>query len=388
MISGNMKAKVSAVVCKSYDKEEVYSAVKTAVDSLGGIRNFVKPEERILVKPNFLSPAEAEKVITTHPSVISAVLRILQEEGYGKIKVGDSPANGTCRAALGKLELSEDDLYGAEIAEMNEEVLTQVKNGMTAKELYFTKDVVEANAIIGVCKMKTHALERITGAVKNMFGLICGRRKAASHVKWPTASEFAKMLSDIHTSTPQRLHIMDAVVAMEGNGPASGTPVSMNLILASAEPVALDTVFRSLINLSPALVPTNVMGSVAGLGTMAPGEIDVILTENGSTVTCSVEELAEKYGNPDFDVAREKEKPKTLLSFFSGITGGGRRPYINKDKCVKCGVCVDHCPVDGKGVRFSDGRTNPPVYDYSKCIRCYCCQELCPQHAISVKKLF
>ena len=234
--------------------------------------------------------------------------------------------------------------------------------------------------------MKTHALERITGAVKNMYGLICGRRKAAGHVKWPSASEFAKMLADIHTSTPQRLHIMDAVVAMEGNGPASGTPVNMNLILASADPVALDTVFCSLVHLSPALVPTNVMGSVAGLGTMDPDEIDILLKENDCVSACTVEQLVEKYGNPNFSVVRDKEKPKTMLSLLSRLTGGSRRPFIQKEKCIKCGVCVDHCPVDGKGVRFSNGKNNPPVYDYSKCIRCYCCQELCPQHAISVKK--
>ena len=209
-----MKATVSVVYCDNYEPENVYSAVKSAVDALGGTGAFVKPEEKILVKPNFLAPAEADKAITTHPSVISAVLRLLCEEKCEHVKVGDSPANGTCRAALGKLALTERELYGAGIADMNEEVLTPVPNGLAADELYLTRDAAEADAIIGVCKMKTHALERITGAVKNMFGLICGRRKPMSHVKWPSASEFAKMLTDIHAITPQRLHIMDAVVAM------------------------------------------------------------------------------------------------------------------------------------------------------------------------------
>lgn len=382
------KSQVSVVFCDSYEKEKIYNAVKTAVDSLGGISQFVKPEEKILVKPNFLSPAEAEKVITTHPTVISAVLRILSEADCKSVKVGDSPANGTCRQALGKLALTDDELYGAAIADMNEEVFVKYPEGRIAKDFYYAKEVTEADAIIGVCKMKTHALERITGAVKNMYGLICGKRKAAGHVKYPSANDFAKMLCDIHHSTPQRLHIMDAVIAMEGNGPASGTPKNMNLIIASKDPVAIDTVFSHLINLNPALVPTNLQGAGSGLGVMDEKSIEIILTEGDSTVTTDISNLVKKYAKPEYDVVRGKEKYKTALSILSKVTGNSRKPVIAKDKCISCGICVNHCPVEGKAVRFDNGKNNPPVYDYKKCIRCYCCQELCPQKAISVKGRF
>lgn len=378
-------AKVSIVICESYEKESVFQAVRAAVDALGGIEMFVKSGEKILVKPNFLYPSEAEKAVTTHPAVITAVLRLLREAGMGSVKVGDSPGGGSCRAAFEKLAYTEQDLYGAQIADMDKEVLTPTPNGRVAKEMYFTAEVTEADAIIGVCKMKTHALERITGAIKNMYGLICGFRKAAGHVKYPSAAEFAKMLVDIHTATPQRLHIMDGIVAMEGNGPASGTPVQMNMILASPDPVALDTVFCRLVHLKPGEVPTNVMGSVAGLGTMNEREIEILLNEGSGPEACSMDALVERYGKPDFDVMRGNGKSRTVLGFLSGLARGGRKPVIDAQKCVKCGVCVEHCPVEGKGVSFKNGENEPPVYDYKKCIRCYCCQELCPQHAIRVK---
>ena len=383
-----MKSKVSVVICDSYDKEKVYNAVKKSIESIGGIGEFVKPDERILVKPNFLSPSESEKAITTHPSVISAVLKILHETQYNKVKVGDSPANGNCRAALGKLALTDEELFGATVADMDKEVLVKFPEGKIANEFYYCREVTEADAVIGLCKMKTHALERITGAVKNMYGLICGKRKAAGHVKYPTAVNFAKMLCDIHKSTPQRLHIMDAVVAMEGNGPSSGSPINMNMIIASPDPVALDTVFCRLVHLNPSLVPTNVQASLVRLGTMDEKEIEIILTDGESTTVCDISELVRKYGNPDFDVVRDKDKVKTALSIISKVTGGNRKPVIDKSKCVKCGICVDHCPVEGKAVDFVNGKTKPPVYNYKKCIRCYCCQELCPQKAISVKGIF
>jgi len=363
-----MNSKVSLVFCDSYDETKVYDAVKSAIEYLGGIESFVSKDEKILVKPNFLYASTPDKCITTHPSVIKAVNRILTDAGYS-FKCGDSPANGTCEAAFEKLGLDKS-------------CIATMDAGVQKDQFFFASDVLEADAIIGVCKMKTHALERITGAVKNMYGLICGGKKALGHVSYPSASSFAKMLVDIHKATPQRLHIMDAVVAMEGNGPASGTPVQMNMIIASSDPVALDTVFCYLINLDPALVPTNSYGYVEGLGTYKENEIEILL--DGKPISAG--ELASKYGKADFDVQRETDK-LSVLSLWSHITGSfGKRPRIDADKCVKCGVCVDHCPVEGRAVVFKNGRDNPPKYDYTKCIRCYCCQEICPAHAIYTGK--
>ncbi len=379
------RSKVAVVYCDSYRKEQVYKAVKSGLEAIGGIDSFVKPNEKILVKPNFLYPSETERNITTNPSVIEAVLRILSENKYANVKIGDSCANGSGQSALLKLGLNEDKLYGAMVAPMNEEVCIKVNEGSIAKRLFITKDAYEADAIIGISKMKTHMLERITGAVKNMYGLICGFRKAQSHVEYRTASDFARMLCDIHKSTHQRLHIMDGITAMEGNGPASGEPVNMNVILMSSDPIALDTVFARLINLKPELVPTIVHGNVLGLGNSDFDKIDIILVKDLKAEPVTITKLFREYGKADFDVQREKDR-FNVLQLWSHLNGGTARPYIDTEKCIKCGVCVSHCPVDGKAVQFKNGKDNPPVYNYKKCIRCYCCQELCPQHAISVKR--
>lgn len=375
------KTKVVLIPCGSYDEETVFRVMKQGLDMLGGIESFVKKEEHILVKPNFLSAAEADKAVTTHPSVIKGMLRLLRESGCTHVKYGDSPGHGTCQAAARRLGLS-DGTCGAVLADMSEEVHVPFEAGMTAKEFQFAKEVVEADAIINLCKMKTHALERITGAVKNVYGLICGYHKAAGHVKYPNASVFARMLADIHRCVHPRLHIMDAVVAMEGNGPGSGTPVKMNLMLFSVDPVALDTVFCRLVSLDPQLVPTNTQGAAMGIGTYREEEIELWTPEGPITFP----QLEAKYATPSFDVDRAGTK-KSLLSRYSDImTRFSRRPVIDKGKCVRCGICVEHCPVPGKAVDFKRGKNLPPVYDYSKCIRCYCCQEMCPQHAITAGK--
>ena len=379
------KSTVVVIPCDSYDEEKVYLSLKSGLDELGGFKAIVKPEEKILVKPNLLSAAIPEKAVTTHPSVLRAVFRLLSEAGCNNVKTGDSPGHGSCEGAMKLLGLNDETMYGAKLTPMSESVHIDFPEGMTCKEFDFCKEVVESDAIINVCKMKTHALERITGAVKNVYGFICGLKKAAGHVKFPNDTVFARMLADIHRCTHPRLHIMDGIIAMEGNGPGAGTPTPMNVLLISTDPVALDTVYCYLINLDPEAVPTNSQGCRMGIGTDIEEEIDIIL--GGRHIT--KDELFKTYGNGAFDVGREKPKNTFLMKYSGFMTRIARRPAIDKDKCVKCGICVDHCPVPGKAVEFKNGKTSPPVYDYKKCIRCYCCQEMCPKHAIRpVRGLF
>ncbi|MBQ6292530.1 MAG: DUF362 domain-containing protein [Lachnospiraceae bacterium] len=399
------RSKVVIVPCRTYNKENVYRAVKAGVDALGGIGAFIRHEEKVLVKPNYLTAADADKAVTTHPAVIEAVLRLVSEYGCADISCGDSPGHGKgeiVHARLGMDEIMEK--YGVRPAEMNEEVLTDFPEGMIAKRFYFAKEITEADAIINVCKMKTHALERITGAVKNVYGFICGVRKAAGHVSYPNPMAFARMLADIHRATDIRLNIMDGIVAMEGNGPGSGDPTPMNVLLFSADPVALDATYCRLVHLEPWSVPTCGQGQIMGIGTYEEDKIDLLLAEpaesgaeaeDGGEITESAapkltpvntETLVSRFGNPNFNVDRRATSSGGKWGFRIGLLNRfTKRPYIDKKACVRCGVCVAHCPVPDKAVNFTKGKDKPPVYDYSRCIRCYCCQEMCPQHAIHVK---
>lgn len=385
----NEKSIVAVVTCETYDSDDVYRAMKAGINALGGIGKFVDINEKILVKPNFLAAAPVEKAATTNPAVIEAMFRVLKEEKYKNVSYGDSPGHGTSEsvAKKGNIHLIAER-YGITPADMETSVKTIFHEGITAKEFEFSKGVVEADAVISLCKMKTHALERITGGVKNVYGFIAGLNKAKGHVSYPNANAFARMLSDIHRCVDVRLSIMDGIVAMEGNGPASGDPVSMNVMLFSDDPVAMDTVYCDLINLDPSLVPTNVQGHAMGIGNIEEDKIEIRLVDGGGEnyQVVSFKALQEKLGNISFDVDREGVRKSLLTEAAKLFTKLGKRPIINKSLCIKCGICVDHCPVEGKAIDFKNGREKPPVYNYRKCIRCYCCQEMCPQHAIEVKK--
>ena len=374
---------VALVPTVDYVQKNVDAAVRTGIGLLGGIEKFVSTDEKILLKPNLLLGALPQKAITTHPAVFSAVARLLRESGYEHLSYGDSPGNPVTspEKAAGVSGIAEAaEHWRLEKADFDNGSVVSFPEGKRAHSFYLCNGVQDCDAFINICKMKTHALERITGAVKNLYGCICGVNKAAGHAAYPNSDVFAEMLADIHRYIRPRLHIMDGITAMEGNGPSSGTPVNMNVLLFSDDPVALDTVFCSLVSLDPASVPTCVKGSAFGIGTMDPDEITVRTPEGDLTPA----EAAVRYGNPSFNVDREHLKRSLFMKLIPLLPSMQPRPKVDRSACVACGICMEACPVPEKAVTSGNGQK--AKYDYSKCIRCFCCQEMCPAKAISVRK--
>ena len=383
-----MKQKTSKVIlipASAYDDEEVYENLDWACKALGGIEDILKGctgSSKILLKPNLVRKAEVSRAVMTHPVVMGAIARILYEHHYENVSAGDSCGIGMAKKVMegtGMIERLEK--YGVKICDFDSGTRTDI-GGTRAKYMVMCDQVLKADAVINVCKMKTHALERITGAVKNIYGTVYGLHKAKGHTQFSDAHSFAGMLVDLNRFVGPKLHIMDGITAMEGNGPTSGDPVDMNLILVSKDPVALDSVYCRLIGLDSALVPTNVAGQAAGLGVMETSRIEVETPEG----VISMEDAVRKYGKTDFNVDRKKHRDYArwikMLSIFKIFQ---KKPYIDTEKCIRCGICVESCPVETKAISFKNGRKHPPVYDYKKCISCFCCQEMCPHKAIRVK---
>lgn len=376
-----MKHTVVLVPLDTYDQEAVNKAVAQGLSLLGGLPAIIGTEEKVLLKPNILARALPQKAVTTHPAVFSAVCKLLKEQGYAHLSYGDSPGNPTTtpdKAAEACGIAAEARKWGVPAGEFNTGSLVHFPQGETCKSFYLSKAVQETDALINLCKMKTHALERITGAVKNLYGCITGVNKATGHAHYPTSEIFADMLVDLNRCVQPRLHILDGVMAMEGNGPSSGTPVPMNVLLFSLDAVALDSVFAGLIHLDPHQVPTCVSGARAGLGVMDFDAIR-ILTPHG---TLTMDQAREQYGNRDFDVFRGVMKKSTLAKLMPLLPFLQHRPKVDPKKCIGCGVCEESCPVPEKAVHAGNG--HKAKYDYKKCIRCYCCQEMCPAKAIEV----
>ncbi|MGI6021332.1 MAG: DUF362 domain-containing protein [Lachnospiraceae bacterium] len=386
---GDIRSQVILVPCSSYDREEVYEALKCGMELLlspeKAPEDIIKKDESVLLKLNLLRPEKPEKAVTTHPAVFEAMIRYLMENGYNNLFYGDSPSsNDPEKAALVSGAFDTAEKYGVKAADFSNGKKVPVPSGSAAKEFHIANACLESDALINMCKMKTHGLERITGAVKNLYGCIYGTNKTIGHARYPSAGRFAAMLAELNRYIAPRFTVMDGISAMDGNGPANGNPFHMGVLLFGFDPVAIDSVFSSLVYLDPALVPTNIMGMNFGIGTWKSNEISVI-TPDG---TMTVAEAASRFGKRDFNVDRGGEVKKSWRIFAAALTPFAKKPSLNKTECIRCGICEKCCPAEGKAVKLSEKSGGYPEFDFRKCIRCFCCQEMCPRGAIEIKRFF
>ena len=184
----------------------------------------------------------------------------------------------------------------------------------------------------------------------------------------------ANALVDINFAVRFDFAIMDGILGMDGNGPSAGNGKWAFFVAASEDIVALDTICCDLIGIHPNKVLTNRVGAERGLGNLDRSYIDVL----GDKVI----DLKTNFNLPHVQsdvtflgIGRLFDKIKYHLKsrFVS--------PVVNKDKCIKCGVCEAECPGNAilRGGIYSDK---------SNCIRCLHCYETCPQKAISLKSPF
>jgi uncharacterized protein (DUF362 family)/NAD-dependent dihydropyrimidine dehydrogenase PreA subunit len=368
------KTKVALIRCEKYDDAQVIHSIKKGMDLLGGTSLFVKPGDKIVLKPNVLIGSDPEKCVTTHPAVFRAVGSVFKETG-AIISYGDSPAFGKSEFSLKRSGLKEvGDELGFLLADFDRGRSVSHKDALLVKKFIIANGVLDTDGLISLPKLKTHGFMRFTGAVKNQFGCVPGFLKGQYHVKLPDPYDFATMLVDLNTFIKPRLYVMDGIIAMEGNGPRSGKTKQLNIILLSTDPIALDATASRIINLNPEFVPTSKLGEKAGLGTYHDENIEI------------VGEQIDAFIDKGFKVNRtspiSKTSGKIRIFIKNKIT---QRPAIDKAKCNQCGTCVKMCPVEPKAVDWVKGdKSKPPKHDYDLCIRCYCCQETCPEGAIII----
>lgn len=382
--------KVCVIQCDGYDTNKVQKAVNAAFQEFHAEQYF-KSGEKILLKPNLLSAKPPEKAVTTHPSVFRAVAVALKEY-HVELSCGDSPGLDSTEKAMKISGIGEvANELGISPADFTGSFCMEYPQGKLTQKFQFVNAVRDNDGIVSIAKFKTHALTRFTGAMKNQFGLIPGTLKAKEHVRFPNSVAFSLMLSDLNKCVRPRLFIMDAIVGMEGNGPANGNPKEINRILISDDPVALDSVCAGMAGLDYKTVPTVRAGGLSGLGTADPHKIDLCLMtgeNDGFSVRWDkADKMIPLLRIPNFVNAVENNKARNLMKKIVGPfvkKMGWNRPSIIESRCTKCKVCVSVCPLEPKAIEFSEEQQKI-IYHYDRCIRCFCCQELCPGAAIEIR---
>lgn len=241
---------VSIIKCSDYSEDMIQSALNEAIAPLGGWDHFIHPEQRILLKPNFIRALPPERQAITHPRLLSALAQIIRTRN-ARAFIGDSPAFGSLRSVLSlpALRVLRDDPSIAFLPFKKGKRQNFVRSGF--KKIPIADDFFSCDTVINIPKLKTHGQLRLSGAAKNMFGLVCGRWKAYQHFKARGNLErFALFLAELAHIFPPTLTIVDGIIGMERTGPSGGEPYPYNVIIAGTNVFAVDLVIANLFNLA------------------------------------------------------------------------------------------------------------------------------------------
>jgi uncharacterized protein (DUF362 family)/NAD-dependent dihydropyrimidine dehydrogenase PreA subunit len=338
------------------------AAVEEALDFLG----YDFAGRRVWVKPNLLSPRAPEDSVTTDPALARLVVDSLRRRGASEVWVADNPGGslkGNIHDFIAKTGIP------AACADCFRDISTTpvpVKlDSRFVQEVFFARIITEVDVIVSLPVFKTHALTLLTGALKNMFGVIPGGQKGELHTIAPDPVDFSELLVDIFQAIPVPvLTIVDAQRGMDGqNGPSAGRVLAIGKLIAGANAVAVDSVLARMAGVVPEAIPMVRIAAERGLGPVTPGDVEVV---------------------GDFEPVRGFRLPtRRLHRTMSGMIRFAyalmrRWPTLRKERCTRCRRCADNCPATA--ITMSPC----PAIDRSRCIRCYCCAEVCPVKAMRV----
>ncbi|MDH4232715.1 MAG: DUF362 domain-containing protein [Nitrospirota bacterium] len=358
-ISGRGESVLKVMLRRAeYECSTLKPLIFELLDGLAGDR--IGKAGRVLIKPNLLAPATPDKAMLTHPLIVRAAAEYVLRKG-GIPLIADSPAMGTFDRVMKESGIREA-LKGLDVECREFKRSVAIDVGPPFNRIEIAEDVMRADVVLNLPKLKTHTQMLLTLGVKNLFGCIVGLRKPEWHFRTGVDREmFARLLVRICRAIGPSVTLLDGILAMEGQGPGkSGLPRRLGLLLAGTDPVAVDMTVCRMLGLDPMSLLTNRMAAETGT---APPDIRV----DGEL------QVIENFLLPE--ITPLVFGPKSLHGFMRRHLV--QRPLCDDALCRLCGECWKYCPAGAikavnKKVRF----------DYDACIRCYCCIEVCPHGAL------
>lgn len=360
----------------SYEQKKINDAVEKMMEELD-IEKELSPEMNVVIKPNLIIAKPTDVPVTTHPAVIRAVALWLKSHGITNITLAES-SGGPYRAEYMK---SVYRICGidrlSDVLKLNMDFSSRTVHCPEAFKNHsfnIITPIADADYVINICKLKTHSMTGLSAGIKNLFGVIPGLEKPQLHYLWPDIEDFSTMLLELAQIVSPQLTIIDAIDAMEGNGPTGGTSHPLGLLFGAKDFYTQDYFATTIMKLKPENIV--MIRQAIECGLVKQNEIEL----RGDPVPTDLTPFripdARKL---DFSNSVPGIFGKLLAQFASNILKS--YPKVDAEKCVGCGKCKESCPQ--QIIRIKDKKA---VFPKKGCISCFCCQEMCPAKAISVKK--
>jgi len=358
---------VSLVDVPKYDLDLIYNAVISSLKDIG----FNIPQGKsILLKPNIMAQNRPEQHSVTHCTFVEAVVKLLKEND-NIITIGESSAfyqKGLTELAFDTSRMSHiSRKYGIKLLPFEKSKLVKITDNIESRiPLYLPEEILNADMVLGLPKLKTHSGLRMSGAVKNMYGCLPGGYKQLGHIRTENDLELSDIFIDICETVKPSLFIMDAIMGLDGGPSSAGKARFTGRVITSSNAHALDAVAAKILGYNPMEIPTLIRAHERGL-------IDDFrsIEIKGTLPDVKFKKLIRG------PVELKKEKD----SIF--ITDTFVTPFISKKKCNLCMECIDFCPA--KAIIHDSEIGGFPLIDYSKCIHCYHCLYACPAQAFRTR---
>ena len=359
-----------------YKEELVYPAICKALDALS-VPDDLHPGMKVAIKPNLVMAKSPVYPVTTHPVVIRCVARYLRSHGITDITLAES-SGGLYNAEYMKALYKTCGVASLEdVLHLNMDFTARTipcREGVVNHSFHIITPILDADYVINIAKLKTHAMTGYSGGIKNLFGTIPGLEKPQMHYRWPEIEDFSNMLLELAQTVAPQLTVIDAINAMEGNGPTGGTSHPLHMLLAAKDFYTQDCFAAKLMGLEPTEIV--MLRQALEKGLARPKELALV-------------------GDPVPEGLSPFQKPDTIkLDFTNGVPKFLRKPFmfvasrllksypqLTPEKCVGCGKCAESCPAHV--IKIENRKAK---FRRKGCISCFCCQEMCPMKAISVKK--
>ena len=334
-------SKVSVVNVLSNLEEEVEKLIQ-----LAGGANIIVPGDTVLLKPNIHAIQLYTTGGTTNPYLIAAVAKWAYKQGAKEVIVGDSPFHGCpepekCFTDTGMGEMVEK--AGAKWVTFGKHDfrIFQKASSFLPDEIGISKFVFDCDKIINISAMKTHFNCLVTLGMKNLKGCIRGKDKAAFH-----KINLDRAIVALNKLVRPHFTIVDGTIGMEGMGPAVGTPVNCNLLIAGRDIVAVDSVASFLMGIEPEEVMTIKFGYQADLGEMDLEKIEVVgemLAETKMRWKRPDSTIAEKF--PELKIRNKGACSGCNMNLLGALNQLGRTRQEFKRKIIVMG---QDTPLDEK----------------------------------------
>ncbi len=246
--------------CLSYDKAGMQRLMQRQFDQLGVPSDL--SGKRMLLKPNLIS-AGAPSLACTNPGFAAAVAAVYLARG-AKVMLGDSPAFGT------GVQVMKRQGYKPHFADLAVEyvpfISRVVKTLSCGIRVGIAAEALDCDCLINLPRIKAHDQMGVTMAVKNIFGIVIGARKALLHMRLGGGHQlFSEMILELHSLLPPSFACADAIEVMSGQGPVKGTSLFVGCLASSRNAVAMDRALLAVLEIDKKRIPLAVSATEKGL---------------------------------------------------------------------------------------------------------------------------